>query len=207
MFPAEIMKTNSKGSFLRLWIITRLIIQLEYRVESCSPGYKWSVCWGYSKAMLLLCLCVGAARAREAEALEQQSSDLLQQMLVWKSWEEPCPQQLVSGDYCRHGEEAVAKERHKQDLKVCQGGFSCNYWFVILFPLSRGVYQGFVWVRWKLWSGPQQMFIQWINRPSEQPENVLWAGLLQDYQFLLVRHLPSPSPPLGHLLRRCPFLL
>lgn len=24
-------------------------------------------------------------------------------------------------------EEAVAKERHKQDLKVCQGGFSCNY--------------------------------------------------------------------------------
>lgn len=127
MFPAEIMKTNSKGSFLRLWIITWLIIQLEYRVESCSPGYKWSVCWGYSKAMLLLCLCVGAARAREAEALEQQSSDLLQQMLVWKSWEEPCPQQLVSGDYCRHGEEAVAKERHKQDLKVCQGGFSCNY--------------------------------------------------------------------------------
>lgn len=35
------------------------------------------------------------------------------------------------------------------------------------------------------------MLTEWISRSSVQPENVLWAGLLQDYQFLLVRHFPS----------------
>lgn len=29
----------------------------------------------------------------------------------------------------------------------------------------------------------QQMFIQWTSGPSEQPENVLWAGFLQDHQL------------------------
>lgn len=57
---------------------------------------------------------------------------------------------------------------------------------IIFFSSNRGVHQSFVWVRWKLWSGSQQMFIQWTSGPSEQPENVLWAGFLQDHQLLLV---------------------
>lgn len=83
-----------------------------------------------SKAVLLLCLCLGAARAWEAEALEHQSSDLVRQTLC----SEGAGKSRVPNIWCletvpqtQRGEEAVAKERHKQDLKVCQGGFSCNY--------------------------------------------------------------------------------
>lgn len=83
-----------------------------------------------SKAILLLHLYLGAARAQEAEASEHQPSDLVRQVLC----SERAGRSRVPNIWCLEAvlqtpgtEETVAKERHKQDLKVCQGGFSCNY--------------------------------------------------------------------------------
>lgn len=83
-----------------------------------------------SKAILLLHLYLGAARAQEAEASEHQPSDLVCQVLC----SERAGRSRVPNIWCLEAvlqtpgtEETVAKERHKQDLKVCQGGFSCNY--------------------------------------------------------------------------------
>lgn len=70
---------------------------------------------------------------------------------------------------------------------------------IIFSSSNRGVHQSFVWVRWKLWSRSQQMFIQWTSGPSEQPENVLWAGFLQDHQLLLVSRYQCFIPCLWNL--------
>lgn len=94
-----------------------------YAISEVSAGF-------ISKAILLLRLYLGPARAREAEASEHRPSDLVGQVLC----SERAGRSRVPNIWCleavsqtQGAEETVAKERHKQDLKVCQGGFSCNY--------------------------------------------------------------------------------
>lgn len=96
---------------------------------------------------------------------------------------------------------------------LISGRHTYSYALCHLLFLNRRVHQSFVRVRWELRSGSQQMFDQWTDGPSEQPEDVLRAGFLQDHQLLLVsvsalRPLltePDSFPHKSHHSANCSF--
>lgn len=91
---------------------------------------------------------------------------------------------------CKH----VNYQRKKRLTVVCKKRECLLMSFAFLF---RRVHQSSVRVRWELRGGSVQVFVRWPTGTSEQPEDVLWAGLLQNHQLILVNtELPlSPFAP------------